>query len=117
MYLYSLKVAHIRSEFERFCKIVHDVFESEDWEGGGASALRDITATYEPLLTVDALDLSSVGCVAWAACKEAYEGRRDKVRMTIATACCLMRRSSSAAAQFSSSCHHLKCFIGGRAHG
>ncbi len=81
--LHSLKVASIRAEYEKFKEVVDAIFEREDWEGG-ASALRDITATYEPLLTIDALNLSSMGCMAWVASKEAYEGRRDKVRMTAA---------------------------------
>ncbi len=76
-------MAVIRAEYEKFKGVVDAIVEREDWEGG-ASALRDITTTYEPLLTIDALDLSSMGCIAWAASKEAYEGRRDKVRMTAA---------------------------------
>ncbi len=78
-------MASIRTEYEKFKEVVDAIFEREDWEGG-ASALRDITATYEPLLTIDALDLSSMGCMAWVASKEAYEGRRDKVRITAAAA-------------------------------
>ncbi len=117
LYFHSLKVASIRTEYNKFREVVDAVFESEDWEGGGTPTLRDITAMYEPLLAVDILDLSSVGCMAWVASKEAYEGRRDKVRMI--TAAAYLRQRSTSTAQLNRRCsvqfsHCLKCCFTGR---